>query len=224
MRINDDFSRPLFVDSWHLDWKSSPASGVERRMLFRIGDEVAQATSIVRYAPQSAFPRHTHRGGEEFLVLAGVFKDERGDYGEGAYIRNPPGTAHAPASEHGCTIFVRLWQFRRDDSAHIVRHPGEGLLVSPPSGARSALILFDDGHEQVRMEEYLPAATVTVANLLGLEFFLFSGSLTIDGVTFNRHAWGRLPQRFPFIAEAGPEGARIWMKQGPLCHHDACTL
>jgi anti-sigma factor ChrR (cupin superfamily) len=35
-------------------------------------------------------------GGEEFLVLEGTFSDERGDYPRGSYVRNPPGTAHAP--------------------------------------------------------------------------------------------------------------------------------
>jgi len=49
-------------------------------MLDRIGDEVARATSIVRYAPHSRFSAHTHGGGEEFLVLDGVFQDEHGDY------------------------------------------------------------------------------------------------------------------------------------------------
>jgi len=37
--------------------------------LDRIGAEVARATSIVRYAPGSAFSEHTHTGGEEFIVL-----------------------------------------------------------------------------------------------------------------------------------------------------------
>ncbi len=224
MPLNDDFSRPLIVDSAQLDWTPSPAPGVDRRMLFRIGDELARATSIVRYAPQSVFPRHTHVGGEELLVLDGVFSDEHGEYGEGAYIRNPPGTSHAPASLDGCTIFVRLWQFRRDDRAHIVRQPGEGLPVSPRSGARSARLLFDDGHEQVRIEEFPAAAVDTVANPAGLEFFLISGSLTINGATLGKHVWGRLPQGFALKAEAGPEGAQIWMKQGPLLHRDICDL
>ena len=79
MRINDDFTRPVIVHAARKDWVASPAPGVDRRMLFRIGEEKARATSIVRYAPGSAFPRHTHTGGEEFVVLDGVFQDEHGD-------------------------------------------------------------------------------------------------------------------------------------------------
>ncbi|GAL13613.1 hypothetical protein JCM19233_4618 [Vibrio astriarenae] len=51
--------------------------------LDRVGGEVARATSIVRYKPNSAFSPHTHDGGEEFFVLEGVFSDEHGDYPQG---------------------------------------------------------------------------------------------------------------------------------------------
>src|ERR1700758_3277250 len=84
-------------------------------MLDRIGNEVARATSIVRYAANSRFTAHTHGGGEEFLVLDGVFSDEHGDYPAGSYVRNPPSSSHTPGSRQGCTIFVKLWQFDPDD-------------------------------------------------------------------------------------------------------------
>src|SRR5690348_1820996 len=85
-------------------WQPSPAPGVERRMLDRVGGEVARATSVVRYAPNSAFQSHSHEEGEEFLVLEGVFSDEQGDYPAGTYVRNPPGSSHAPRTQDGCTI------------------------------------------------------------------------------------------------------------------------
>lgn len=53
MRINDDLTKPVIVHAARLDWVQSPAAGVERRMLYRVGGEVARATSIVRYAPGS---------------------------------------------------------------------------------------------------------------------------------------------------------------------------
>jgi len=64
-------------------------------MLDRIGDEVARATSLVRYAPDSTFSPHVHGGGEEFLVLEGEFGDEHQNYPAGTYVRNPvPQTGH----------------------------------------------------------------------------------------------------------------------------------
>ena len=79
------------VNHHDLPWIPSPELGIERRMLERTGDEVAKATSIVRYKPGSQFPMHAHEFGEEILVLDGVFSDETGDYPAGTYIMNPPG-------------------------------------------------------------------------------------------------------------------------------------
>ena len=111
MELNADFSQRVAVHAARLPWVASPIAGVDRRMLDRIGDEVARATSIVRYAPASRFSAHTHGGGEEFLVLDGVFQDEHGDYPAGSYVRNPPTSRHTPGSAPGCVLFVKLWQF-----------------------------------------------------------------------------------------------------------------
>lgn len=113
MNINADFASRAAVHAGRLDWTPSPLPGVDRRMLDRVGEEVARATSIVRYAPGSHFSPHTHGGGEEFLVLDGVFQDEHGDFPVGTYVRNPPTSRHTPGSTAGCTIFVKLWQFDR---------------------------------------------------------------------------------------------------------------
>lgn len=218
MRINDDLSEPVIVHAARQDWVASPAAGVERRMLFRIGGEVARATSIVRYAPGSAFPRHTHGGGEEILVLEGVFQDEHGDYPAGSYFRNPPGSAHVPASKDGCTIFVRLWQFRRDDSAHVVRQPGDGQKVSPRPGAWRAAVLFDDCQEKVCLEDWSAGESVIVENKRGLEFLVLSGSLTLDDETLVPLSWGRLPAATALRAKVGPHGATLWIRDAPLLH------
>jgi len=55
MQINADFTQRAVVHAAKPDRVRSPMPGVERRMLDRIGDEVAHATSIVRYAPGRAF-------------------------------------------------------------------------------------------------------------------------------------------------------------------------
>ena len=82
--INSDFAQRVVVHSAQIPWIASPIVGVDRRMLDRIGDEVARATSVVRYAPKSRFSAHIHGGGEEFLVLDGVFQDEHGDFPVGS--------------------------------------------------------------------------------------------------------------------------------------------
>jgi quercetin dioxygenase-like cupin family protein len=224
MRLNADLSQPVIVHAARLDWVSSPAAGVDRRMLYRLGDEVARATSIVRYASGSAFPQHVHTGGEEILVLEGTFQDEHGDYPAGSYFRNPPGTAHSPAAADGCTIFVRLWQYRRGDDAQINRQPGEGMPLPTRPGAKAARVLFEDAAERVWMEDWMPDARVEVGNDKGLEFLVTDGMAKINGETCRAQSWGRLPAGQTLAALVGPKGAQIWIKSAPLQHEDVLKM
>jgi anti-sigma factor ChrR (cupin superfamily) len=224
MRINDDFALPVIVHGSCQAWTPSPAPGVERRMLFRIGEEKARATSLVRYAPGSSFARHVHAGGEEFLVLEGTFQDGEGDYPAGTYVRNSPGTAHSPAAKDGATIFVRLWQFREDDRVQVVRRPGEGQPESPRAGGETAFILFADDHEEVRLEQWRAQSDVLVQNSEGLELLLVAGSLLVSGEEIAAQGWVRLPAGTDFVAKVGPEGATIWVKLAPLLHLNACPF
>jgi len=119
MQIHADLTKRAVVDSNALPWVASPLAGVERRMLERDGAEVARATSLVRYAANAYFAAHTHGGGEEFLVLDGVFSDESGDFPTGMYVRNPVGSSHTPFSRQGATILVKLRQFDPTDQTFV---------------------------------------------------------------------------------------------------------
>jgi anti-sigma factor ChrR (cupin superfamily) len=224
MILNADLDTRTLIHAARQDWVPSPAKGVERRMLFRIGDEKARATSIVRYAPGSRFTRHGHPGGEEFLVLEGTFQDEKGDYPAGSYIRNPPGSGHAPGSDAGCTIFVKLWQFAADDLEHVVRLPGEGKPASQRPGVAASRVLFENPSEHVLLEEWEPGAEVALDNPDGLELLVLDGGFT-DGIDeLGEQGWLRLPAGTPFHARVGPEGARVWFKAARLLHDNVCAF
>jgi anti-sigma factor ChrR (cupin superfamily) len=108
MNLNSDYAQRVVLRQENLHWVDSPEPGVQRRMLDRIGGEQARATSIVRYAPNTRFATHRHDFGEEIFVLDGELWDEFGHYPAGTYLMNPPGSSHAPYSETGCTLFVKL--------------------------------------------------------------------------------------------------------------------
>jgi hypothetical protein len=223
MLLNDDFSARAAVHAAAMPWVQSPTQGVERRMLFRIGEEKARATSIVRYAPGSVFPHHGHPGGEEILVLDGVFQDESGDYPAGSYMRNPPGTSHTPGSRLGCVIFVKLWQFRKDDSQTVALAPAARPAAAWPGVARSEL-LFDNGHEEVRIEDWQAGGTVEIANPRGLELLVLNGEFS-DGVEkLDRLSWLRLPPGTHLKARTGPGGACVWIKAGALLQENICEF
>lgn len=217
MDLHADFSERVVVHSDQLEWSASPMPGVDRRMLDRIGGEVARATSIVRYAPGSKFSAHTHTGGEEFIVLEGVFQDEHGDYPAGTYVRNPPTTSHTPGSDVGCTIFVKLWQFDMDDRTQFRRDmatSGEGA----DDGAGEGAILHEDAFEKVTYHRLAAGGVLVDEALGGAEVLVLEGSLAQGGDTLTKGGWLRLPEGARLVAVAGAEGATVWMKTGHLLH------
>src|SRR5262245_20888544 len=182
MQLNADFTRRAVAHAARLEWMASPMPGVERRMLDRIGGEVARATSIVRYAPRSRFSPHTHGGGEELLVLDGLFQDEHGDFPAGSYIRNPPTSSHTPGSAPGCTIFVKLWQFDPDDRTHVRVDTNALTYGRAPGRAGVGLIpLFHDARESVRQESWAPNAEIVLPAPGGLELLVLAGGFTEGG-------------------------------------------
>lgn len=214
MNLNADFDSPVIVHSDQLEWQASPMKGVDRRMLDRIGGEVARATTIVRYAPGSAFSAHTHTGGEEFIVLEGVFQDEHGDFPAGTYVRNPPTTSHTPSSAEGCTIFVKLWQFDMEDRTQFRKTMAEEL-AAPVDGVATA-ILHKDDREVVSYSHIDAEATLTSQAQGGIEVLVIDGSITTGDDTLRKNDWLRLPERETLSAVGGPEGAKLWIKTGHL--------
>jgi quercetin dioxygenase-like cupin family protein len=217
VELNADFSQRVVVHASRLEWTPSPVAGVERRMLDRIGDEVARATSIVRYAPASRFSRHTHGGGEEFLVLDGIFQDEHGDYPAGSYVRNPPTSRHTPGSAPGCTIFVKLWQFDPEDRTE-VRIDTHARAYVPAPGRRGVEImpLFRDAREDVRLERWAAGAAVTLPVPGGAEVLVLDGGFEEQTERFEPQSWLRLPAGGELRAAAGPRGCTAWVKTGHL--------
>lgn len=217
MKLNADFSQRAAVHAASLPWVASPSAGVSRRMLHREGGEVARATTIVKYEPGSQFAAHQHTGGEEFLVLEGVFQDEYGQYPAGSYVRNPPGSFHTPGSDEGCILFVKLWQFDPHDRAatqlnieRLARIPDArrpGVLVSP---------LYRDRREDVRIEVWSANASVEWDLPLGAELLVLEGGFSEAGEIFTPQSWLRLPPGSRLRARTGWRGAKLWIKQGHL--------
>jgi len=151
MNLHSDYSKRVVLNHHELPWVVSPEAGVLRRLLERHGDEVAKATSIVKYEAGAQFSKHSHDRGEEILVLEGVFSDETGDYPAGTYIMNPPGSAHTPYSATGCTLFVKLRHLGVEQTEREVVHTNnapwlqglvDGLYVMPlmRQGSGSTLV------------------------------------------------------------------------------------
>ena len=218
MRLNEDFSLNVVVrpDDYH--WVPSPMPGVHRMMLDRIGDEVARATTIVRYAANSQFSAHTHGGGEEYFVLDGIFSDENGDYPEGTYVRNPIGTAHTPrVGPEGATIFVKLHQFAVDDVEQKVIQTSEGLWREGDRSGLEMMTLHTHRIERVALLRCSPNHPLVIQGReRGEEILVLDGDILDENGEYAKGSWLRSPQVNSRRLFAGDVGAIVYVKTGHL--------
>ena len=217
-RLNANFAERVVIRPDDYQWVDSPMPGVERMMLDRIGGEVARATSVVRYTPNSEFSAHIHGGGEEFIVLEGTFSDEHGDYPVGSYIRNPIGTSHRPKiGSDGCVIFVKLHQFANDDTNQMVLNtqsmswsPGlvEGLQVMP---------LHHYESEQISLVKWAPHTQFNPhQHWGGEEIFVLEGTFHDEHGSYPKGSWIRSPHMSKHEPYTLEDGALIYVKVGHL--------
>lgn len=219
MDVNADFKRRVVMHGESLPWEASPMAGVDRRRLDRIDGENDRVTTIVRYAPGSQFSSHVHGGGEEFIVLEGVFEDDYGDWPAGSYIRNPPQSSHTPGSAPGCTIFVKLWQFAPDDRTFIHANRFKlGRIADRHRDGAEVSTLFEDERETVQFEYWQADSTISVDASGGAEVLLLEGSATESDDSLQRLSWLRAPVDSTLSFTTGSEGAVVWVKRGHLKH------
>lgn len=171
----------------------------------------------MRFQPGSEFPEHGHPGGEEFLVLDGVFSDETGDYPAGTYVRNPDGTRHQPFTRDGATLFVKLRQFAPDDRIQTVIDTRSAQFQPGLVPGLSVLPLHSHGYESAALVRWAPNTQFNAHRHWGGEEIL-----VLEGVFHDEHgaypkgSWLRSPhlsQHTPFTKE---EGALIYVKTGHL--------
>lgn len=220
MKINANFNERVVINTNEMSWTPSPMPGVERKMLDRIGEEIACATSLVRYAPNSHFSAHTHGGGEEFLVLEGEFNDAAGCYPAGTYVRNPVGSSHAPwAGTEGAVIFVKLHQFDLQVAAHSVIQTRAQVWYQGMVAGLKVMPLHEFGAEHVALVKWAPNTRFNPHQHWGGEEIL-----VLEGVFCDEHgvypagSWLRSPHLSRHQPFTGPEGALIYVKTGHLGH------
>lgn len=216
MKIHADLNQRAVVNSEELPWVESPMPGVQRRMLERDGEEVARATSIVRYAPNSNFSAHTHGGGEEFMVLEGVFSDEKGDFGPGSYVRNPVGSSHSPYSKEGATIMVKLRQMAPEDQTQVNINTHQAHWFPGLVDGLEVLPLHSHGTEQVALVKWAPGTHFQPhRHWGGEEVFVLEGTFADEYGVYPKGTWIRSPHG-SMHTPYSDTGCLIYVKTGHL--------
>lgn len=213
--LNMNFSERVVINTLEQHWVASPGAGVKRKRLAREEAEHGHATSIVCYEPGAHFSHHDHPLGEEIFVLSGIFSDQSGDYPAGTYFRNPEGFLHAPFSEEGCEIFVKLHQFQSGDDKHVCMDTN---LVEWQigNGNLEVLSLFELGSESVYLERW-PVGEHQSSHVHegGEEIYVISGELIDEDGRYPAGTWLRNPpmsRHSPYVER----DTLLWVKIGHL--------
>jgi anti-sigma factor ChrR (cupin superfamily) len=216
--INLDFTQRVVIQTDDRDWTASPMPGVWRKPLAREDAERGHATSIVRYDPRSKFSEHGHPLGEEILVLDGTFSDATGDYARGVYLRNPEGFRHAPFSEEGTVILVKLHQFQPGDDAHVVIDTRTADWMPGHRGVEE-MPLHSFRHERVALERWSAGTRMDRHDHPGgEEIYVIEGELIDDDGRYAGGTWIRNPHgsaHQPYVEQ----GTLLWIKTGHLPAH-----
>jgi anti-sigma factor ChrR (cupin superfamily) len=97
-------SAAVCIDTANTPWCQGLVPGLS---VMPLHEHRYEHVALVRWQPETFFQSHAHFGGEEILVLSGVFEDEHGSYPAGTWIRSPHMSRHQPFSRPGCTIYVK---------------------------------------------------------------------------------------------------------------------
>lgn len=216
LQMNHDLHTNAHVNCATAPWVASPAAGVRRIVLERDGGEVTtRATSLVAYQAGSHFKAHAHPKGEEIWVLSGVFSDASGHYRAGSYLRNPPGSSHAPFSEAGCLIFVKLQQFAADDDVRLALSAAPAP-DTPTAATLRRRVLFERPAERVEIIHMAQAGELP-ADLgpLGNEILVLRGEITGPADTYPAGTWLRCAPSLSLRHHA-QAGTTIYVKSGHL--------
>lgn len=222
--LNGDLSMRVCVDTQKMDWSASPSGKVWRKRVHLVGPpEGGQVTSVVRYEAGAKFPRHEHPGGEEILVLDGVFSDEYGDWAAGTYLLNPEGFSHSPFSEQGCTLFVKLRQYSGATREHVAIRTSD--LNWQPSvrkiSSRKKLYAQEPYTDFMRLEAWdIPAELGQINFPQGAELFVLKGCFKDKHGSYGKHTWMRLPPGGS-ITPTSDEYCELYIKEGGFTYLDS---
>lgn len=85
------------MDLGAVPWRTTRYPGIA--VHFYASDRrTGRVLALIRMDPGHGYPRHTHRGVEAVLVLAGGYTDERGEHRAGEFVHYEDGSTHAPVA------------------------------------------------------------------------------------------------------------------------------
>ena len=203
MELNLDLTKIVVIDTPTQNWIEFPNEGFQ--MIQLDGNrETEHITSIISYNPGSNNQNFNQIHGEEIFVLSGTYIDESGEHPAGTYLRIPPGSTYRPYKQTGCTLFVKINQFKSGDNQKVIIKTNEqqwlqghgNLKVMPLHHFKTegtALVKWPRNEKFVRHSHYG-----------GEEILVLSGKFIDEHGSYPKLTWIRsnhLSAHHPWVEE-----------------------
>jgi len=195
--LHADFERRSVVETATLPFEASPIAGLWcKRVMQAGGVDRGMSTSLIRYDAGATSPSHDHRGGEEILVLAGIFSDERGDFPAGTHMLHPEGFRHRTFSRSGCTLFTKLRQYEGAEREAVFTDTRRPTWTERMPGVTSLLLYESPSFpERIRLTRIHRGVAAPVIDLPeGEEIYVASGTLEDENGRYPTGTWLRMPR------------------------------
>lgn len=215
--LHGDLTQRVVVDTAAMPWAASPSPTVWRKRVHRVGAaESGQVTTVVRFDAGATFHDHGHPGGEEILVLEGVFCDQAGDWPAGSYLLNPEGFRHAPFARTGCVLFVKLRQYPGAERRHVTLDTAAMPWQSTEQrGVECKLLYEQPGFFDVTgLQRWAPGTDRGPQSYPdGAEFFVLQGAFGDEHGHYGAGCWLRLSAGFAHRPRTA-RGCTLYCKTG----------
>lgn len=102
-QFHENDQKQVRIDTQNTDW----LQGMGGLQVMPLHEFEGEHVALVKWPVGEKFQPHRHFGGEEILVLSGVFQDEHGQYPKHTWIRSPHMSEHFPFVEEETVIMVK---------------------------------------------------------------------------------------------------------------------
>lgn len=89
-----------------LPWQPAARAGVAVRPLYSQAG-FTDTMRLERWSAGAQLGPVGYPGGAEIFVVEGAFRDAEGEFARGAWLRLPPGAAHAPWTAEDCVLYIK---------------------------------------------------------------------------------------------------------------------
>jgi anti-sigma factor ChrR (cupin superfamily) len=219
--VNADPNVVVVVNTNDMPWEATEHRGVSVKVVERVIDaRKGRETAFVKIEPGASIPEERLAERLDIFILEGSLSDGGKPHGEHTFIRKQPGDSFEPASDGGCTYYVkRRVPIRPTDSDRLEIDSKKVPWTPFPHRGADVLHLYRDPHgiETSRFGQIKPDRKIPMHDhAMGEETYILGGALIDEYTAYTPGYWFRMPIGVPHTPYTKEGGCLMLVREGDL--------